>query len=134
MIEGKKGKNRLASYVIMIFINFALLYVANNLLKWNISWLLPNFSSPLLFINISLGSIVFVNLLFIFYDPSWFRHIFLMILNVLAFLSTMVLLGAFPFALNLTWSLATRIGLAVALAGILVAFIVELYKLIFSRD
>lgn len=116
-------------YLVTIAVNVVLLYVANHLLDWQVSFITPKFEAALWAINLSLGANVLGNAILMFYDARPFKHAMQVILNVPAFLSVMVLYTIFPFAeepQGLAGSL--RIALVVAMVGIGIGTLAELVQ------
>jgi hypothetical protein len=127
--------SRRSEYVAAIIVNFVLFYIANSLLAWNVPFLTASFVAPLVVINMSLTATVIVNVVWLAYDPAWFRHLGHLGLNALAFVATYTLLIVFPFAfVNPFWSNVAQLALFVALLGIGIAMVVEFVQLIFGLD
>jgi hypothetical protein len=128
---------RKTGYVWAIVVNVILLYVFNNLLNWELSsrWVTARFADTLWAINLSISAAIVANALFLYYDPSWFRHLLQVVLNVLAFNGLYTVYKAFPFNLELPWSeWPIKIALLAAMLGTGIAAVVEFAQLFAKRD
>lgn len=113
-------------YIVAIAVNIALIYIANNLLNWNVSFLTKDFVQCLWAINLSLGVTIFVNFIFIFFDRKWFKNLMEAFGNVFAFISGFIFWRVFP--LNLPENLARIINFALifALGAIVLSTMIDL--------
>ena len=91
-------------YFLSILINFAMIYIANNLLVWNVPFLTNDFIRCLWAINLSFAVTIFTNFIFIFFDRKWFHSLMEAFGTVFSFLSTYVFWQVFPLDINETWS------------------------------
>lgn len=105
-------------YFLAIIINAAMIYAANNLLKWNIPFLTQSFQECLWAINLSLSISMFINFTFLFFDRKWFRSFMQALSNIFAAISVYTFRQIFP--LDLTENLAGIVNFAlVILIGLL---------------
>jgi len=93
-----KGAARLG-YAIAIAIDIAILYVAHNLLAWRVPFFTPAWTSVLWAIDLSVGVSIAANVVFLFYDPSWFKHLAQIVMGILSIVPTYVVYRVFPFTL-----------------------------------
>lgn len=128
------NKSRRAGYIIAIIINAALLLVINNLWRWSVPYLTPGFNRALPAINASLVATFVGNLAFLFYDLARFRHLVQMVLNVMAFVAAYTLYSVFPFAVTDAWRGWLSFGLIAVMAGLGIAFVVELVQFLRGKD
>jgi hypothetical protein len=127
MSENKMPSSaRQFGYIVSILINIFLIYIANNLLKWNTSLLTEDFAKCLWAINLSLGVTIFINFILIFFDRKWFKNLMQALGNIFAFISGFVFRQVFP--LNLTESMASLVDFAllIALGAIVLSTMIEL--------
>ena len=125
----KKEKNGKWKYIISIITNAVLLYILNNLLFWGIPFLTDSFSGILWAINLALGATIFSRLLLIIYDAAWFRHLCMMILNIMYIFAIYLLIVTFPFTFSgESWALWVKIGLTLVIAASGISFFVEFFK------
>ncbi len=115
-------------YIVVILINVALVYVANNLLNWNLPWLKDSYIQCLWAINLSFAVTIFTNFIFLFFDRRWFRHLMESLCNVFSFISGYVFWRVFPLELNATWTRWVNLGLILILVFTLLSILVEMSK------
>lgn len=128
----REGARR-SGYVAAVIANFVALYVFNNLLAWNVPFLTGSFVAPLAVLNLSLMATVAGNVLFLVFDPKWFRRLAQLGLNVLSLAAMYTLLIVFPFDFGGTgWESLVRIALIVTMVGIAIGSVVGFCQLIFS--
>jgi hypothetical protein len=131
----KRHEDRKAGYVIGAVMNGLMIYVFHNLLAWGFPFITPQFAGVLWAFDLSLGAAVIANLLFLLYDPGWFRHFLKMALAAVGFNAVYVLYTVFPFRFDYPiFETAMRIALILALVGTGIGFIAEFIKLISSKD
>ena len=113
-------------YIVSIIFNILFVYIANNLLNWNVSLFTEDFAKCLWAINLSLGVTIFINFIFIFFDRKWFKNLMQAFGNVFAFISAFVFWRIFP--LNLTESMARLVNFAliIGLGAIVLSTMIEL--------
>jgi hypothetical protein len=121
------GQSSRVGYIIAIIVNVILLWVANNLLAWNVPFLTSDFVAVLGVLNISIGA----NILWFFYDAAWFRHLLQIILNILAMVVIYTFYVVFPLDIGPDIvRLVLRIAMIAMLIGLGIATIIELIRLI----
>jgi hypothetical protein len=87
-------------YLFTSIINLILLYIANNILYWNLSFISSSFSEVLFAVNLSLIVRIVGNISFIFYHPPWFKHATKVIINITALLAAYMFYVVFPFIIS----------------------------------
>ena len=124
--EKMPSSARQFGYIVSIIVNVFLIYVANNLLNWNIPFLTKDFAQCLWAVNLSLGVTIFINFIFIFFDRKWFKNLMQAFGNVFSFISGFIFWRVFP--LNLTTSLARLVNFAliIGLGAIVLSIMIEL--------
>jgi hypothetical protein len=121
-------------YVAAIIFNIIFLYIINNLLNWHVYFVTSALIEVLWIINLSIAVAIIGNFLMLIYRPEWFRHITKIVLNIVAFIAVYLVYIVFPFNFSnsfLNWGLAAL--LILAMIGIIIATIVEIYLLITGK-
>ncbi len=134
-MERNIGMERNGEYVGAIIVNFILLYIFNNLLNWHVYFVTSAFNEVLWIINLSIAVAIIGNFLMLIYRPEWFRHITKIVLNIVAFAAVYLVYTVFPFNFSnsfLNWGLSVL--LILALIGIIIATIVEIYLMITGKQ
>lgn len=130
----KKEKNsKKSEYIGAIVVNVILLYIFNNLLNWHVYFITNALNEILWIINIAITATIIGNIMFLIFNPEWFRHIIKIILNIFAFTAVYSIYSIFPFNFSsflVDWSVT--IALIFIMAGIVIATIVELFLLIIN--
>ncbi|MCL5072880.1 MAG: hypothetical protein M1308_18585 [Actinobacteria bacterium] len=90
-------KRQRTGYITSIVINGIFIFVLNNLLNWNADFINASYNKCLWAINISLGASIIANLIFIFYDPEWFKHLLEVFTSIAALVALYVIYAIFPF-------------------------------------
>lgn len=128
----KKRRSKKPDYIIAIIINVALLYVVNNLIRWDIPYLTREFADkPLLILNISITATIIANAIFLAFDPEWFTALVRAILNLISIAFLYTFLTVFPLNIfNDSLIFWVRAVLTIGIAGLIIAFFVEFYRFI----
>lgn len=127
----KEKEPKTSEFIAVIVVNLIFLYIVNNLLSWNLSFITSSFQDVLWIFNLSISATIVGNVLFLIYHPTWFRSIIQIILNILGFLVVYYLYTVFPFVFSnglVTFSL--KFALIVAMVVMVIVTIVEVVKLI----
>jgi len=129
IMENQASAGKKFGYVVSMIINAVLIYVFNNLLNWNIPYLLPTFTGCLWAIQLSLSVTIFINFIYIFYDTGWFHHLMQVIENIFSWISLYFIYTIFPFEFPADiWMQGVKIALIVILVLIPVGTLVELLQ------
>lgn len=124
---------RRVGFVVAIVVNVAMVYVANNLLGWDLlPFLTSEFGDLLWVINLSLGATIIVNIFWLGYDADWFRLLCQIGLNLISALVLIRLYRVFPFdfsAYEFEWALLARAVIVLTMVALAVGTVVELVKL-----
>lgn len=129
----KEKNSKKSEYIGAIVVNIILLYIFNNLLNWQVYFITNALNEVLWIINIAITATIIGNIIFLFFNPEWFRHILKIILNIFAFTAVYSIYSVFPFNFSsflIDWS--ATIALIFIMLGITVATIIELFFLIIS--
>ncbi len=130
-----KKKSGKGGFIAAIIVNLILLFVFNSLLNWGVPFLTSSYSGVLWAINLSIGATIIANILFLVYDAGWFRHLARLILNVIALFVVFLIYSIFPFTFTAaSWVYWVKIALIILMAGIGIAIIVEVFKLILRKN
>ena len=110
------------------------LYIVNNLLNWHVYFITNAFNDVLWIINLSIIATIIGNALLLLYSPERFRHVIKIVLNIFAFIATYFVYEVFPFNFyNSFYNWGINILLILAMIGIVIATIVEIYLLVTGR-
>ncbi len=130
----EKNKNsKKSEYIGAIVVNIILLYIFNNLLNWQVYFITNALNEILWIINIAIIVTIIGNIMFLIFNPEWFRHIIKIIMNIFAFTAVYSIYSVFPFNFSsflIDWSVT--IALIFIMVGIVIATIFELFFLIIS--
>lgn len=126
-----------AGYVVAIAIAIALLVIVNNLLAWGwVPFLTDEFGQLVGIINVSLGASIVANLMWLTFDPRWFKALCQLGLNAISLAVSVRTWQVFPFDFSdypeFAWDTVARTIIVISIVGIAVASLVELFKLFSS--
>lgn len=125
---------RRIGYVIAIAVNAGLLYVAHNILAWDVlPFLTDDWDELVPIISVSLLASIVVNLIYLAYDAPWFKSFTQIVLDAIALVVTVRMYQVFPFdfsAYDFNWTAVTRGVLVLVMVVIVIAIIVESVKLV----
>lgn len=122
-----------SEFIVAIIGNIIILYIVNNLLSWNLSFITSSFQDVLWIFNISICATIIVNLIFLAYHPGWFRSLVKIILNILSFLVCYYLYTIFPFIFSqAAYTIILKIILIFGMVALIIASLVEVLRLIFK--
>ncbi|KUK73092.1 hypothetical protein [Methanobacterium sp. 42_16] len=126
----KEKKPHKSEFIVAIIANLIFLYIVNNLLSWNLSFIAPSFQEVLWIFNLSIGASIVGNILFLIYHPGWFRSLIKIILNILSFMVAYYLYVVFPFILSSGITVLVKIVLILVMVVLVITNLVEVVKLI----
>lgn len=127
----KEKEPKKQEFVIAIIVNVILLYVVNNLVAWDISFIKSSFNDVLWILNISIVANIVANIIYLIYYYDWLKSLIQVLLNILGILVVYYLYVVFPFVFSniwITWGLG--IALILALFGIVIATFIEAARFI----
>jgi hypothetical protein len=120
-------------YLVAIAVNTALLYVANNLLAWDVlPFLTSEFGQVLWLIDLSLLATIIVNIVFLGFDPAWLKSVCQIALGGISMAVAFRMYQVFPFdftSSRFDWGWTTRFVMVLTMVGIATGIVVELIKL-----
>jgi len=124
---------RRAGYVAAVVVNSVLLVVINVRPGWGVlPFLTDDVTEVLWLINLSLAASTAVNLTYLWFDRSWFKSLCQIGTAFISLVAAVRLYQVFPFdfsAYAFNWAAVTRVILALAIFGSVVAIAVEVVKL-----
>jgi len=127
----KEKEPKTSEFIGAIIANIILLYIVNNLLSWNLSFIAPSFQDVLWIFNLSITATIIGNFIFLIYHSGWFRSIIRIILNILGFLVAYYLYTVFPFIFSNGWvTFSLKFALIVVMVVMVIVTIVEMVKFI----
>ena len=121
--------NKTIDNVMTIVGNIFLIYIANNLLRWNIPHLESSFIAVLWIFNISFAATIVLNLLFIAVRNMWFRAFGELLLNIISFIAIYSFYRIYPLDFSGSNEQIARVIIFLAMIGVFIAIIVELVSL-----
>ena len=129
----RSSSGKRAGYAIAAVINGALVYVVHNLLAWDVAPFLTNdFEDVVPIITASLVATVVFNVIYLFYDPGWFKHLSQVGLLGISIAATAKMYRVFPFdfsAYEFDWATLARVAMIIAIVGASIGIVAELVKL-----
>ena len=117
---------RRLGYIISILVNFAMMFVVNNLPNWNVPFLNDRFVECLWAINLSIFASIFIYCIFLFYDPRWFKSLMQALANVFSLNSTYVFWRVFPLDLSENMARIVNVVVMVILGLIFLSIFIEI--------
>ena len=122
--------SRRFGYVVAVVVNLAILVAVNRWPGWDaVPFLTLDTESVVGLVNASLVISVIVNVVFLAYDPRWFKALGDALTAAVGFVVTWAILVVFPFdfsAYGFDWAALTRFVLVIGIVGSLVAVVVNL--------
>ncbi len=127
----KEKEPKTSEFIGTIVVNIIFLYIVNNLLSWNLSFIAPSFQDVLWIFNLSITATIIGNILFLIYHPGWFRSLIRIILNILGFMVAYYLYTVFPFIFSNSWvTFSVKFALIIAMVVMVIVTIFEIVKFI----
>jgi hypothetical protein len=113
---GSGHRRKISEYIGAIIANGFILFALNNLYNWGVPFLTESYRNCLWAINVSLGAVIIVNFVFIFFDRDWFKHLLQVFTSGASFMALYVINAVFPFSFpGPDWYLGLKIFLIVAM-------------------
>jgi hypothetical protein len=133
-LERNIKREQKSEYFVAIIFNIIFLYIVNNLLNWQVYFITNSFNEVLWIINLSIIITIIGNILLLLYSPERFRHVMKIILNIVAFIAVYFVYIVFPFNFyNSFYNWGFSILMILAMIGIIIASIVEIYLLVTGK-
>ncbi|MCE5213996.1 MAG: hypothetical protein LLF83_04670 [Methanobacterium sp.] len=132
LFKDKKEPHK-SQFIAAVLVNLIFLYIANNLLNWNLSFIDNSFLQVLGILNIFFIVAVVVNFLFIFYSKDWFRNLFQIPVDLLGLVTAYSLFTIFPFIINnILLEYILKFILLVFIIGSFISLVVHFIKFILN--
>jgi len=127
--SSQSGGVRRIGYIVSIIIMIVMIYILRHLRQWGVTFLNEDFENALIYIELSIYVSIGINILFIFYDNRWFKHLLQGISNIFGALAIIMLYVIYPFAIqDETWNKWIKIGLLVLFLLVTIGTLVEFIK------
>ena len=134
-MERNRKREEKSGYVGTIIFSLIFFYIINNLLNWHIYFITSDFNEVLWIINLSILATIIGNVLLLLYSPIRFIHAVKLIMNIISFIAVYTVYTVFPFNFyNSFYNWGFNILLILALIGIVIAIIIEIYLLIIGKQ
>jgi hypothetical protein len=135
----RPGKGaRIFGYIVAIIINLAILFVVNNLLNWNVSFVTGELNDSIYYISLSIIITSIANFIFIFYDGERFKNGVEIFSNIFSFIAAYMMFMNYPFDLNVIFNfnidLIAQACLVLAMVGIAIATVVNFVRIFKPAD
>jgi hypothetical protein len=144
--EQPRSGGAMVGYTIAIIINAILWYVFDHWLSWEIPlltaefggygpFLTSRFSEVLWAVHLSLGATIVANVIFLTYDPRWFKRLMQIVMDCCGWISLRAFYQVFPLETGMdAVNQAVRLALLVALVVVAIAIVVNAVKLAAGKD
>ena len=127
---------RRLGYTIAVGVNAVLLYLINVAPGWDaVPFLTPATTQVLPWVNAALIATAVANVLYVVWDPRWFRALGDIVTTSIGVVAMMRLWQVFPFDFtgsSLDWALVARVALGIGIGGSLIGIVVALVTLVRS--
>ena len=118
-------------YVVAVLVNAGLLYVAENLLQWNVPFITGDWVDVLWAVRLSLVASLAANAMYVAYDADWFRHLTGIGTSALALLSMVVTYAVFPFDVPSAFiAEVMQLGMLAGMLGMSIAILAQFVHLV----
>lgn len=122
-------------YLVGVVVNAILIVIVNNLLAWGwVPFLTGRFELLTGIITVSLSVVLVANVLWLAFDPRWFKAMLQLGLNAISLVVAMRIWQVFPFDFSaypgFSWHTMARVVIVVSMVGICVGMLSELFKLL----
>jgi hypothetical protein len=120
---------RRVGYIASILFMILFIYILRHLRQWGVTFLTDDFSKCLYYIELSIYISIAAQVLFIFYDNRWFKHIIQGLTNIAGAVALIMVYVIFPFYIqDETWIRWIKIGLLILFGLTVISILVELIK------
>ena len=131
--EREQVAGRRIGYLVAAGLNAALLWIAHQLLDWGWpSFLTGAFDDLLPYVTVSLAATMVVHLVWMMWDPAWFKHLAQLGLDLISVVVTVRAWQIFPFdfsGLPSWWEPVARLVIAVGIVGSAIGSVAEAVRL-----
>jgi hypothetical protein len=129
--QGKSHSSgyRRVGYIASILFMILFIYILRHLRQWGVNFLTSDFEKCLYYIELSIYISIAAQVLFIFYDNSWFRHILKGLSNIASAVATIMVYVIYPFNFHdAAWNKWIRVGILILFILSVISILVELIK------
>ena len=130
--DGAPAARRLG-YLVAVVVNVVMLLLVNVRPGWReLPFLTEDLTGILWLINLSMVTSAVVNVVYLWHDPAWFKSVCQVGVSAIGLASAVRLWQVFPFdfsSSSFNWPAVTRLVLALAIFGSVVAIVAELTRL-----
>src|SRR5512138_903980 len=120
---------RRVGYIFAILFMILFIYILRHLRQWGVNFLTDDFEKCLYYIELSIYISIAAQVLFIFYDNSWFRHILKGLSNIASAVATIMVYVIYPFDFHdAAWNKWVRIGILILFILSVISVLIELIK------
>jgi hypothetical protein len=127
--KSKFSGARKIGYIFAIVFMLVALYILRHLREWGFNFLTEDFGKCLFYIELSIYVSIAAQVLFIFYDNRWFKHLIQGIINIASALSLIMIYVIFPFTIeDPIWFRWIRIGILIIFGITVISIVVEFIK------
>ena len=127
--SSQNSVTRRVGYIVSILIMIVIIYVLRHLRQWGVTFLNEDFENALFYIELSIYVSIAANVLFIFYDNRWFKHLLQGISKIFGALALIMVYVIFPFIIESeTWVKWIRIALLVVFILSVIGTLAEFIK------
>ena len=129
--QGKSHRSgaRKIGYIAAIVVMIVLIYVLRHLREWGFDFLTDDFSKCLYYIELSIYVSIAAQVLFIFYDNRWFKHVIQGLSNIAGALALIMIYVIFPFDIEEgSWNKWIKLGILILFGLTVISIIVEIIK------
>jgi len=127
----KEKEFKTSEFVVAIIANIIVLYIVNNLLNWNLSFIAPSFTEVLFILNVSIVANIVANIGFIIYQKGWFKTLVQIVLNIIGFIVANTLYTVFPFTFQtIAFAYILKFILIIGMVALVIATLVEVVRFI----
>ena len=131
--EEHHKNRRIIDHAVSIVVSIVLLFIFNSLSSWHIPFLTDSYIKCLWAIDLSIGSTIIVNFVFLFYEKEWFRHLMHLFLDIFAIITVYTIYSVFPFSFTANvWQNTANIVLIVIIVITGFSIIYEIIKTILA--
>jgi hypothetical protein len=131
--ENSQKNRKIIDHAVSIVVSIILLFIFNSLLSWRIPFLTDSYIKCLWAIDLSIGSTIIVNFVFLFYEKEWFRHLMHLLLDIFAMITAYTIYSVFPFSFTAKiWQNTANIVLIVIIVVTGFSIIYEIIKTILA--
>jgi hypothetical protein len=131
--ENSQKNRKIIDHTVSIVVSIILLFIFNSLLSWRIPFLTDSYIKCLWAIDLSIGSTIIVNFVFLFYEKEWFRHLMHLFLDIFAMIAAYTIYSIFPFSFTeKVWQNIANIVLIVIIVVTGFSIIYEIIKTILA--